>query len=175
MNPDEHVDNLETELGELWKTVADQTQALNVIQQQLSILVSQTVINTQPTSTAPSSPNLPLPLPTTQSGLKPTAPNEFDGSHSKGYAFLNSCELCMNLAPQQFTDEVSKVHWALSYMKSGRASLYADCILRFEAKNGTPCYQTWITFWEDFVKTFCPKSEAQRALTWLETSEYHQG
>jgi hypothetical protein len=34
---------------------------------------------------------------------------------------------------------------------------------------------SWFAFWEDFVKTFCPKSEAQRALTQLETVEYHQG
>jgi hypothetical protein len=33
----------------------------------------------------------------------------------------------------------------------------------------------WFAFQEDFVKTFCPKSKAQRALTQLETVEYHQG
>jgi hypothetical protein len=81
----------------------------------------------------------------------------------------------MNLAPQQFTSETSKVHWALSYMKAGRASLYADRVLRYEAKNGVLWYLSWFAFWEDFVKTFCPKSEAQRALTRLETVEYHQG
>ena len=52
MNPDERVDNLETELGELRKTVANQTQALDMIQRQLTILVNQTV-NTQPTPAAP--------------------------------------------------------------------------------------------------------------------------
>jgi hypothetical protein len=81
----------------------------------------------------------------------------------------------MNLAPQQFTNETSKVHWTLSYMKARRASLYADRVLRYEAKNGVPWYLSWFAFREDFVKTFCPKSEAQRALTWLETAEYQQG
>jgi hypothetical protein len=81
----------------------------------------------------------------------------------------------MNLAPQQFTNETSKVHWALSYMKAGRASLYADRVLRYKAKNGVPQYLSWFAFREDFVKTFCPKSKAQRALTQLETVEYHQG
>jgi hypothetical protein len=81
----------------------------------------------------------------------------------------------MNLAPQEFTNETSKVHWALSYMKAGRASLYADWVLWYEAKNGVPWYLSWFAFWEDFVKTFCPKSKAQRALTQLETAEYHQG
>jgi hypothetical protein len=60
-------------------------------------------------------------------------------------------------------------------MKAGRASLYADRVLRYKAKNGVPRYLLWFAFWEDFVKTFCPKSEAQRALTRLETVEYHQG
>jgi hypothetical protein len=81
----------------------------------------------------------------------------------------------MNLALQQFTNKTSKVHWALSYMKAGRASLYADQVLWYKAKNGVPQYLSWFAFWEDFVKTFCPKSKAQRALTWLETVEYHQG
>jgi hypothetical protein len=36
-------------------------------------------------------------------------------------------------------------------------------------------YLLWFAFREDFVKTFCPKSKAQRALTRLETVEYHQG
>jgi hypothetical protein len=103
------------------------------------------------------------------------APSKFDGSCHKGHAFLNSCELYMNLAPQQFTNETSKVHWALSYMKAGRASLYADQVLWYKAKNGVPQYLSWFAFQEDFVKTFCPKSKAQRALTQLETVEYHQG
>jgi hypothetical protein len=77
----------------------------------------------------------------------------------------------MSLALQQFTNEISKVHWALSYMKAGRASLYVDWVLRYKAKNGVPQYLSWFAFWEDFV----PKSKAQRALTWLETVEYHQG
>jgi hypothetical protein len=81
----------------------------------------------------------------------------------------------MNLALQQFTNETSKAHWALSYMKAGRASLYADWVLWYEAKNGVLWYLLWFAFWEGFVKTFCPKSKAWRALTWLETVEYHQG
>jgi hypothetical protein len=160
---------------------------LGTIQQQLSLLVNLSVHNlTQPTTATPSQTvDLPLeqPLPLrlvaqpTQGGtsLKPVAPSEFDGCHHKGCAFLNSCELYMNLAPQQFTNKTSKVHWALPYMKAGRASLYVDQVLQYKAKNGVLWYLLWFAFQEDFVKTFCPKSEAQRALTWLEKAEYHQG
>jgi hypothetical protein len=103
------------------------------------------------------------------------APSEFDGSRHKGCAFLNSCKLYMNLALQQFTNKTSKVHWALPYIKVGRASLYVDWVLWYKAKNGVLQYLLWFAFREDFVKTFCPKSKAQRALTRLETAEYHQG
>jgi hypothetical protein len=183
----DRVDALESELATLQQMVDTQTTTLSTIQQQLSLLVNLTVHNLpQPTTTTPSQtvdlpPEQPLPLrlaaQPTRGGtsLKPAAPSEFDGSRHKGRAFLNSCELYMNLAPQQFTNETSKVHWALSFMKAGRASLYTDRVLWYEAKNGVPRYLSWFAFWEDFVKTFCPKSEAQRALTRLETVEYHQG
>jgi hypothetical protein len=181
------VDTLESELATLRQMVDTQTTTLSTIQQQLSLLVNLTVHNLpQPTTATPSQTvNLPLEQPLlprpaaqpTQGGtsLKPVAPSKFDSSHHKGQAFLNSCELYMNLTPQQFTNETSKVHWALSYMKAGKASLYADRVLRYEAKNGVLRYLSWFAFREDFVKTFCPKSEAQRALTRLETAEYHQG
>jgi hypothetical protein len=167
--------------------VDTQTTMLGTIQQQLSLLVNLTVHNLpQPTTTTPSQTvDLPPEQPLTprlvsqhtqgRTSLKSTAPSKFDGSCHKGCTFLNSCKLYMNLAPQQFTNKTSKVHWALSYMKAGRASLYADRVLCYEAKNGVPRYLLWFAFREDFVKTFCPKSEAQRALTRLETVEYHQG
>jgi hypothetical protein len=167
--------------------VDTQTTTLGTIQQQLSLLVNLSLHNLpQPTTATPSQTvNLPLeqPLPPrpaaqpTQGGtsLKPAALSEFDSSCHKGCAFLNSCELYMNLALQQFTNETSKVHWALLYMKAGRASLYVDQVLWYKAKNGVPRYLLWFAFWEDFVETFCPKSKAQRALIWLETVEYHQG
>jgi hypothetical protein len=181
------VDALESELATLQQMVDTQTTTLGTIQQQLSLLVNLNVHNLpQPTTATPSQtvnlpPEQPLPLrPAAQptwggTSLKPTAPSEFDGSCHKGCAFLNSCELYMNLALQQFTNKTSKVHWALSYIKAGRASLYVDQVLRYKAKNGVPWYLSGFAFWDDFVKTFCPKSKAQRALTQLETAECHQG
>jgi hypothetical protein len=152
--------------------VDTQTTTLSTIQQQLSILVNLSVHNLpQPTTATPfqtvdlppEQPLLPRPVAQPTQGkisLRPVAPSEFDGSCHKGHAFLNSCELYMNLAPQQFTNKPSKIHWALLYMKAGRASLYVDQVLWYEAKNGIPQYLLWFTFQEDFVKMFCPKSEA---------------
>ena len=66
---------------------------------------------------------------TRRTTVKPSPPNEFNGDRSKGRAFLNSCELYILLAPQQFADESMMVHWVLTFMKSGRAALFAQRVL----------------------------------------------
>jgi hypothetical protein len=117
---EDHVDALDSELAMLRQMVDTQTTTLSTIQQQLSLLVNLTVHNPpQPTTATPSQtvdppleqPLLPRPAAQpTQGGtsLKPAAPSEFDGSRHKGRAFLNSCELYMNLALQQFTNKTSR-------------------------------------------------------------------
>jgi Retrotransposon gag protein/Zinc knuckle len=108
-------------------------------------------------------------------GLKPAAPNEFDGDRLKGRAFLNSCRLYISLCADQFRDEQAQVHWALSFMKSGRAALYANQILRKETSDGHPAFFYWRDFEQDFTAKFCPKNEATSALTKLESTRYYQG
>jgi hypothetical protein len=63
--------------------------------------------------------------PAENSKLKPSPPNDFDGDRTKGRAFLSSCELYFQLAPDQFVSEDIATHWALSFMKTGsvRATL----------------------------------------------------
>src|ERR1700676_455122 len=108
-------------------------------------------------------------------GLKPASPNEFDGDHLKGRAFLNSCRLYIALCEHQFTDEQAQIHWALSFMKSGRAALHANRILRKEASDDLPAFFSWRDFEKDFSAKFCPKNEATAALTKLESARYYQG
>ena len=78
----------------------------------------------------PASPTAPPPLPTlggiSESKLKPATPNDFDGTRTKGRAFLNSVELYFRLVPHQFADEKTIVHWVLTFMKSGRAALFSE-------------------------------------------------
>src|SRR6266516_6706273 len=78
----------------------------------------------------------------TSSKLKPAPPSDFDRDHTKGQAFLNSCELYIRLAPDHFPDELSKVYWALTYMKSGRAYAFADCAIHYETMN-QPHFLNW--------------------------------
>jgi len=108
-------------------------------------------------------------------GLKPATPSEFDGDRLKGRAFLNSCRLYISLCEDQFRDEQMQIHWALSFMKSGRAALYANRILRKEASEDLPVFLSWQGFERDFSSKFCPKNEATVALTKLESSRYYQG
>ena len=66
------------------------------------------------------------PIPSTQitpvtpkaHGLKPALPSEFDGDHTKGMAFLNSCQVYIHLCLNSFTDKQAKIVWAMSYMKA---------------------------------------------------------
>jgi len=66
------------------------------------------------------------PIPTSSAGrrknfLKPSAPSEFNGDRSAGKAFLTSCRTYIRLCPESFEDDLTKVVWAMSYMKAGHA------------------------------------------------------
>ena len=106
--------------------------------------------------------------------LKPATPNNFDGDHLKGQAFLNSCRLYIALWEDQFRDEQTKIHWALSFTKSGRVALYAHWILWNKSLEVLLHFITWWDFKLDFSAEFCPKNEATAALTKLESTCYYQ-
>ena len=64
----------------------------------------------------------------------PALPNEFDGNHSQGQAFLTLCQTYICLCLDSFPSEQTKITWALSYMKSGRALKWAEQIFQWEEK-----------------------------------------
>ena len=107
--------------------------------------------------------------------IKPSSPNDFSGDRTKGRSFLNSCELYLHLAPHQFEDEDSKIMWAMSFMKSGRAARFVDRQMRGFHSIGSLPYESWDEFVTEFVSDFCPKNEVQTSRTELETSSYFQG
>jgi hypothetical protein len=51
--------------------------------------------------------------------IKPAPPSDFSGDWAKGRAFLNTCEIYIRLAGNQFSGDKEKISWAYSYMKSG--------------------------------------------------------
>ena len=81
------------------------------------------------------------PIPASSAGrkknfLKPSAPSEFNGDRSAGKAFLTSCRTYICLSPESFEGDLTKVVWAMSYMKSGRAGRWATHEFEHEAKSG---------------------------------------
>lgn len=159
---DDRLETLETGFAEL--------RAQNAtIMQQLSQLLVKFENNTNSITTA--APNSKSP----DDKLKPSPPSDFDGSRSKGRAFLNSCDLYINLVPHQFSTDEKAIMWAVSFMKTGRAALFAERIVRYRMKYKYPKYNTWDEFRDAFITEFCPKNEAGLAIAKLETDGYYQG
>jgi len=116
-------------VGAIEQELLQQRDTLNTIQSQLSQLLVNAQVAPSTGGTLPNNSDTPSNGPMTtsiNSRMKPAAPSEFDGSRSKGRAFLNSCELYIGLAPNQFPSDDSKVYWALSYMKGDRAARFTD-------------------------------------------------
>ena len=174
MNPEERFDALEHAYGGLSDQMAVLLSSVETLLARMNNLDTQAVQppqNTTPTSRAPpvktTTPNV---TDERSSCLKPASPSEYDGDCAKGRAFLNSCSLYINLCPMQFKDDAQKVCWVLSYMKTGRAAVWADRVMH--------CRVTFADFREfeaSFICTFYPENEATDAMMKLESSQYYQG
>jgi hypothetical protein len=182
----EQLQNLEERLREQ----AEATRATNeLISQLFSMMRTQKVNGNVAT---PPSPSVSLPLLATSTGrgvlhpsqprsvshsprIKLASPDNFDGDRSKGRAFLTSCELYLLLAGLDYPDEQSRIHWALSFFKSGRAATFSECIVRQEMRTGVMAFANWTDFTSEFMSTFCPENEATSTLMRLESDRYFQG
>jgi hypothetical protein len=95
--------------------------------QQLQQLLLQQQSNSTPTPLL--LPNNPTPCSVSPKlatrPLRPALPNEFDGDRSKGVTFIRLCQTYIILCPESFSDDQTKIIWALSYMKAGRAAKWA--------------------------------------------------
>jgi len=131
----------------------------------------------------PESPPIPVvhtPAPETRHtpstrALRPALPSEFDGDRSKGVAFLYSCQTYIRLCSDAFPDDQTKITWALSYMKTGRAALWAARIFRWEEENlNSLKFANWNAFRDQFREEFCPVHTDQTAINRLESVAYFQ-
>ena len=142
------------------------------------------LIDMQPPARRPDSrdPALASPIPTSLASsrrvaIKPSTPADFDGDRSKGKAFLTSCRTYIRLCPEAFDDETTKIVWAMSYMKEGRAGRWSACEFELEAASH-PCrlrFLDWEDFEDEFRKDFTPLNEEAAAVNALETTSYFQG
>ena len=105
----------------------------------------------------------------------PALPNQYDGNHSKGQAFLTSCQTYICLCPDSFPEEHIKITWALSYMKSRWAAKWAEWIFQWEEKHrGYSKFLNWEEFHKEFQKDFCPAHSNIAAINKLESTSYYQ-
>jgi len=63
---------------------------------------------------------------------------------------LTSCQTYIRLCPEAFKDDLTKVIWAMSYMKTGHASCWATCKFEQEAKTGCLRFLDWLDFEDEF-------------------------
>jgi hypothetical protein len=109
------------------------------------------------------------------SQIKLASPDNFDGDRSKGCAFLTSCELYLSLTGSYYPDEQSRIHWALSFFKSGHMVTFAELIVRQEMRTVVMAFAYWMNFTLEFMSSFCPENEATSLLMCLELNHYFQG
>jgi hypothetical protein len=108
---------------------------------------------------------------------RPAVPPEFDGDRAKGVAFLNACQTYLRLCPKEFPDDQTKIVWAMSYMKSGRAQRWTARVFNWENQPGNAgCFRfvDWDDFRDEFRKEFTPAHADAVALNKLESSSYYQ-
>jgi hypothetical protein len=108
---------------------------------------------------------------------KPATPPDFDGERTKGLAFLNSCQTYIRLCPEEFRDEQTQIVWAMSYMKTGRASKWTARVFKWEQQpeNSTSTrFLDWNDFRDEFKKEFTPAHADSVAINRLESSAYYQ-
>jgi len=110
-------------------------------------------------------------------GLKLALPSEFDGDHTKGMVFLNSCQVYICLCLNFFMDEQAKIVWAMSYMKAGQAAKWSACIFRWEEQPENVGYHKFVNledFQDKFKREFCPVYADSVAINRLESTAYFQ-
>lgn len=165
---EERVSALEQQLARFEAEKADLQDKLNVIYKH----ITQT-----PTHTIDSTPKHPIDLPKTNRIARPSTPLEFDGDRSKGLAFLNSCQIYIRLCADEFPDDQTKIIWAMSYMKTGRAQKWTARIYRWEQMPeniNQSRFLDWEDFRDEFRKEFIPSNSDALAINRLESSAYYQ-
>ena len=90
-------------------------------------------------------------------------------------AFLCSCQTYIRLCPDSFSNNQTKIVWALSYMKTGRVEKWAAWVFHWEKENPNSYrFIDWENFCWEFKEEFCPSHTDIAAITCLESTAYFQ-
>jgi len=97
------------------------------------------------------------------------APMEYDGDKRKARLFLQQVKMYMTIKAKHFPDDLTKVAFALSYMKKGEAARFAETYYRLDhSKSGGPM-GTYDKFVEAFEAQFVAKEVRRAAIDRLVT------
>jgi len=61
-----------------------------------------------------------------------------------------SCQTYIRLCPESFEDNLTKVIWAMSYMRTGYAGRWVTHKFEHKAKSGNLHFIDWVNFEEEF-------------------------
>ncbi|KAG6859910.1 hypothetical protein C0993_003315, partial [Termitomyces sp. T159_Od127] len=104
----------------------------------------------------------------------PALPDTYDGDHTSGERFLQSCLTYIHLSGDAFDSDVLKIAWVLSYMKARWASTYALRVL--QRLGGVGSFTDWAAFEKDFQAEFFSIDPAKStALALHNREQYGQG
>jgi Retrotransposon gag protein len=175
MTEDERVSTLEETVAGM-ESKLELNQILDTMARLSQNVTTPPVMQSQTLKDPPSVPSDPEHAPKLRRP-KPATPPEFDGDRKKGLTFLHSCQTYIRLCPEEFRDEQTKIVWAMSYMKSGRAAKWTARIFRWEElpeNIGSPKFFDWEDFRDEFKKEFTPAHADSLAINRLESSAYYQ-
>ena len=145
----EEIVTLRQQIAYLYEVSEEQKKTINMYNDSLPSILKQIA---DKMSTSSSKPKLP-PIAT---------PDAFDGSSDKAQSFLNSVNLYIQAREVEFSTELSKVHFAISYMKEGKAKLWVDNLLNKE-DSIADLFPTWRRFVIDFKKQFFDTLQSETA------------
>jgi hypothetical protein len=173
---DDRVSNLEQAVAKLQaRDIENQNKLDSLLASMAQLLQNRPTLET-PLSTKQNVLSPPVDPPRTRVA-RPAAPPDFDGDRTKGMAFLNSCQTYIRLCPKEFPDEQTKIVWAMSYMKSGRAQKWTARIFHWEQQPEnlhSTRFLDWEDFRDQFKVEFTPAHADSLAINRLESTAYFQ-
>ena len=149
----DHVRAIEATMDEMKSQHKATHQVLQDVFARLGPAQAQNVQDPLPTHPARGSPTPSIPTSSASRKkltLKPSFPPDFSGDRAAGKAFLTSCRTYIRLCPEVFKDNLTKIVWAMSYMKTGRANHWATREFEQKAMTGHLCFINWLDFEEEF-------------------------
>ena len=109
-------------------------------------------------------------------GPKPARPDIFSGDRSRGKEWIRTILHYIELRPQEFTSDGTRIGWTLSFFKEGRANGFAQEAYDYkERHDGQWKWTTWDEFLNDFRSEFYEQEAETIAFLKLEATEYFQG